>query len=422
MPSPSVHPARPFGRLILPSLLLFAVLLQTGCKDQNKYVPPPPAQVGVATPLRQTVTGYMLQTGSVTAFNQIDLVARVEGFLSEIRYQDGATVKRGDTLFVIEPPPFEAKLKQAQGDLIMAQAELVQAEAEYTRQATLAAQDFASQSKLDLARAKRDSDKGQVMTQQANVTLAATNLSYTQVTAPFDGIATRHLIDLGALVGSTSPSKLATLMQLDPIYVTFNISEQDVLKVRENLKQRRLTLAEINQIPVEVGLMNETGFPHAGTLDYVAPSIDPATGTLFARAIFKNPDRALLPGFFVRIRVPTGSEMQDALLVPNRALGSNQAGRYLLVVGKDDIVEQRKVETGPQQGALRVITSGISPTDRVVVSGLMSAIPGRKVSPQPATIAPEPEPPAAPLPAATGPAATEPAASGSAAPAPASKQ
>ena len=361
---------------------VFAALALAGCKERNAYVPPPPPQVGVAAPVQQKVVQYLEATGNTAAFNAIDLVARVQGFLSEIRYEDGALAKAGDTLFVIEPAPYQAQLQQAQGNLALAQADLVQAEAEFYRQSTLAKQDFASQSKLDEARANRDGDKGKVDTQQGALTVAATNLSYTHVAAPFDGVVTRHLVDLGTLVGSTGPTKLATLIQLDPIYVTFNISEQDVLRVRENLKQRRLTLAEINQVPIEVGLMNEEGFPHQGTLDYVAPEIDPSTGTLLVRGVFKNPDRALLPGFFVRIRVPMSLESKSALLVPDRALGSSQAGRYLLVLGKDDIVEQRAVTVGQQYGALRVIETGLQPDDRVVVEGASRAIPGRKVVPQ----------------------------------------
>jgi RND family efflux transporter MFP subunit len=368
---------------------LLAIALLAGCKPQNAYVPPPPPQVGVAAPLQQSVTEYLEATGNTTPYNQIDLVARIEGFLSEIKYQDGDFAKQGTTLFVIEPAPYQAQLQEAQGNLALAQADLVQAEAEFYRQSTLAKQDFASQAALDQARAKRDGDKGKVDTQQGALTVAATNLSYTHVAASFDGIVTKHLEDIGALVGSTGPTKLATLVQLDPIYVTFNISEQDVLRVRQNLKQRRLTLAEINQVPIEVGLMDEDGFPHRGHLDYTAPEIDPSTGTLLVRGVFDNPDRALLPGFFVRIRVPMSLEAKTALLVPDRALGTNQAGRYLLVLGKDDMVEQRTVTVGQQYGNLRVVETGLQPDDRVVVEGISRAIPGRKVAPQTVSLASE---------------------------------
>lgn len=176
-------------------------------------------------------------------------------------------------------------------------------------------------------------------------------------------------------------------MQLDPIYVTFNLSEQDLLKIRQNIGKRQLTLEELNKVPMEIGLMTEEGFSHKGHLDYVSPEIDSQTGTILVRGIFSNPDRTLLPGFFVRIQIPSGRTDENALLVPDRAISQNQAGRYLLVINKDDVVEQRTVKVGQQIGQLRIIDSGLKPDDRVVVSGIQRAIPGKKVAPQPATIA-----------------------------------
>jgi RND family efflux transporter MFP subunit len=222
----------------------------------------------------------------------------------------------------------------------------VKSEAELSRQSTLRSQDISTQVALDKARAQRDSDKANVMSQEAGVTLAKINLGYTSVAAPFDGIVTRHLVSVGELVGGTQKTKLATIVQLDPIYVTFNMSEQDLLRIRANLDGRRLTLAELQMIPIEVGLMTDQGFPLTGKLDYVSPELDPATGTILVRGIFSNPDRILLPGLFVRIRIPTGRVEENALLVPDRALGQNQEGRYLLVLDKNDVVEQRKVQIG----------------------------------------------------------------------------
>ena len=371
--------------LAIRSLLLVALValaLPARAKD-NAYVPPPPPRVGVAHPLRQEVTPYLEATGSLSAYNQVDLVARVQGFLQEIDYKDGATVKRGDTLFVIEPAPFQAKLEQAQASLASAQAQLTQAAAEYQRQASLGRSDFASQSTVAQARATRDTDQANVQNQQAGVALAGINLAYTRVTAPFDGLVTAHLASVGDLVGVSGPTKLATIVQLNPIYATFNVSEQDVQRIRANLARRGLTLADLGKVPVEIGLMTEKGYPHAGTLDYVAPQVDTSSGTLTARGIFPNADHMLLPGFFVRVRVPLAQQRQDALLVPDRALGTDQSGRYVLVVNQNDVVEQRGVRTGQLVGALRVIEAGLRPDDRVVVSGIQRAIAGEKVAPQP---------------------------------------
>ena len=174
---------------------------------------------------------------------------------------------------------------------------------------------------------------------------------------------------------------LATIVQHTPIYVNFNISEKDVLEIRASLARRGVRITDLKNIKVEVGLQTDSGYPHQGTLDYVAPSVDQTTGTLAVRAIFQNTEAVLLPGYFVRVRIARGPAA-NALLVPDVALGSDQGGRYLLVANKDNVVEQRKVEVGTQEGTLRVIASGIGAGDRVVVKGLQRAIPGQKIDPQ----------------------------------------
>jgi membrane fusion protein, multidrug efflux system len=362
---------------------LIAVLGLVGCRrQQTAFAPPPPPQVVVAQALHQAVTPYLEATGNLVAYNEVDLVARISGFLQEIRYSDGAIAHRGDTLFVIEPAPYQAKLLQAQATLESAQAQVVQTDAEYDRQASLGRTDFSSRSQVDQARAARDSNRANVLNDQAGVTLAATNLGYTQVTAPFDGIVTAHLVSVGSLVGANSPTTLATIVQIDPIYVSFTISEQDVLRIRKGLREAGFNERDIGKVPVEVGLMTETGYPHEGKLDYASPNVDTSTGTLTVRGILPNADHVLLPGFFVRVRVPLPKPHAEALLVPDTALGTDQTGRYLLVVDKDDVVQQRTVTTGARVGELRVIATGLQPDDRVVISGLQRAVPGEKVAPK----------------------------------------
>jgi len=173
-------------------------------------------------------------------------------------------------------------------------------------------------------------------------------------------------------------------VQLDPIWVNFNISEQDVIRVRAALAKRGATRDDVMKFKIEVALQDETGYPHVGHIDYVAPTLNTTTGTLAVRGVFENSKNVLLPGYFVRIRIPAPTQ-EDALLVPDTALGSDQGGRYVLVVGKDDVVEQRKVEIGPLVGDLRVIDKGLTENDRVVVSGMLRAIPGQRVNPQPAS-------------------------------------
>jgi len=371
------------GAWRLAAIAVLAALGMAGCKrQQTAFVPPPPPQVVVAQALHQQVTPYLEATGNMVAYNQVDLVARVSGFLQEIRYTDGAVAHRGDTLFVIEPAPYQAKLQQAQATETSAQAQAAQTDAEYDRQASLGRTDFSSRSQVDQARATRDSNRANVLNQQAAVTLAATNLGYTQVTAPFDGVVTAHQVSVGSLVGANSPTTLATIVQIDPIYVSFTISEQDVLRIRASLRQAGFNQHDLSKVPIEIGLMTDTGYPHQGTLDYASPNVDSSSGTLMVRGVLPNADHVLLPGFFVRVRVPMTKSPAEALLVPETALGTDQTGRYLLVVDKDDVVQQRSVTTGVRAGTLRVIASGLQPDDRVVVAGSQRAVPGEKVVPK----------------------------------------
>ena len=356
----------------------FAAL--SGC-EQNSFVPPPPPKVDVGLPLQQSITRYLDATGNTAPIQTVDLVARVQGVLQSIDYKDGSFVKQGTTLFTIEPETYKLKLEQAQAAEAGSQASLKQAETDYKRQVDLVARQAVSQATLDTSTANRDNAQASLQQAEANTKIAAINYGYTNVVAPFDGIVSAHLVSVGELVGAASPTQLATIVQLDPIYVNFNVNEQDVLRVRAEAKRRGLTSNDLTQLPIEVGLQTESGYPHKGHLDYAAPTINQSTGTLAVRGALPNADRVLLPGYYVRVRVPFDRQ-QNVLLVPDVALGSDQSGRYVLVVNGDNIVEQRKVRTGPLEGDLRVIESGLKADDRVVIAGLLRAIPGQKVDPQ----------------------------------------
>jgi RND family efflux transporter MFP subunit len=349
--------------------------------EQNTFVPPPPPKVDVATPVQKNITRFIDATGNTAAVKSVDLVARVQGFLQSINYQDGTGVKEGQTLFTIEPETYRLKLEQAQAAEAGAQASLKQAEADYKRQVDLVQRQAVSQATLDTSTSNRDNAQANLLQAQANTQIAKVNYGYTTVSAPFDGVVTAHLVSVGELVGVASPTQLATIVALNPIWVNFNVNERDVLLVREEARRRGMTTDQLRQLPIEVALQTDTGFPHKGHLDYVSPTLNQSTGTISVRGILDNPDRVLLPGFFVRVRVPFQQE-DNALLVPDVALGADQGGRYLLVINSENVVEQRKVTTGQLEGELRVIETGLKPDDKVVVGGLLRAIPGQKVDPQ----------------------------------------
>lgn len=372
------------GRAAAVFLTLIAV---AGCEQKNTFVAPPPPKVTVAQPVTRAVTHYLEATGNAAAVNSTDLVARVAGFVQDIKYNDGDIVKKGAVLFVIEPEPYKLKLDAAKASEESAKATYIKAQADYQRQASLVPSGSASKAALDDATGTRDSAKASLDQAVASTKQSEIDYGYTSVTAPFDGIVTARKVSAGAYVGGNgSPTVLATIVQTDPIYVNFTINEEDVLRVRAEIRKRGLTPADLKKVPVEVALQNDQGYPHRGHLDYAAPTIDASTGTLAARAELANSDRVILPGMFVRVRVPTET-IDNALLVPDAALGSDQSGRYLLVVGKDNVVEQRSVEIGQREGTLRVITKGIKPDDRVIVAGLQRAVPGQKVEPQTAVAA-----------------------------------
>lgn len=355
-------------------------LALAGC-ERNTFQPPPPAKVEVATPVQRAVTRYLEATGNAAPIKTVDLVARVQGFLQSIDYTDGASVKEGATLFTIEPETYRLKLEQAQAAEAGAQASLKQANADFARQSDLVSRQAVSQATLDSSTSTRDNAQANLQQAKANTQIAQVNYGYTKVTAPFDGRVSAHLVSVGELVGVASPTQLATIVALDPIYVNFNVNEQDVLRIRAEARRRGLTPSDFKQIPIEIGLQTETGYPHQGKLDYAAPTVNQSTGTLAVRGLIPNPNNELLPGYFVRIRVPI-DRTENALLVPDTALGSDQSGRYVLVVNGDNVVEQRKVQTGPLDGGLRVIDNGLKPDDHVVTAGLLRVIPGQKVDPQ----------------------------------------
>jgi RND family efflux transporter MFP subunit len=362
------------------ALILATLLLSPACGDKNAYVPPPPPKVTVSQPVRQPVTDYLEFTGNTKAINTVKLRARVEGYLEKVFFQDGDNVKKGQLLFLIQQNTYEAKLKQAEAQILAEKARLFHAQTEFDRYSRLVKQKAAAQTDVDRWKFERDAAQAAVMAAEAQRDLARLNLSYTKVTAPFDGRIGRRLKDVGNLVGAGEKTELAEINQINPIYVYFNINEQELLRVMgENRKGNKRATRE--KWPVYFGLADETGYPHKGYLDFAAITIDPTTGTLLLRGIFPNPHDAILPGMFARVRTPM-AEPKPELLIPEVAIGYDQQGSYVLIVDNKNGVLRHQVKLGHQVGDYRVVAEGLQGSEWVVVNGLLRAIPGRQVTPE----------------------------------------
>jgi len=366
--------------------LIAALVFAAGCdQKENKFVPPPPPPVTVSRPAQQPVTDYLYLTGNTQAVDQVQLDARIEGFLTSIHFKDGDYVKKGDLLFLIEPDIYKAKVQQAEGQLAAAQAQLLRASQEYDRQLSLLKQNATAKSEVEKWKAERDAAEANIVEAKAGLELSRINLGYTRVAAPFDGRMDRHLVTPGNLVGAGKPTALANITRMDPIYAYFTLNERDLMRLMGRASEKGQTPYKERALPVFAGITGEEGYLLEGRFDFASTGLDPNTGTILLRAVFNNhPSPSgmhnLVPGMFLRLRVPIDVR-EKALLVSERALGVDQGGRYLLVVNDKDIVEQRPVKVGAVVNGMRVIEEGLKADDWVVVSGIQRARPGAKVTP-----------------------------------------
>lgn len=348
-------------------------------------MPPIPAQV--AQPLQQEVMEWDEYTGRIDAVEMVELKSRVTGYLDKVYVKDGDLVKRGELLFTIDARPYKAELDRAVGILEQARSRAERARNDLARGDKLHQSRAISEEEYD-ARAKAVTESAATLrTLESAVEAARLNLEFTQVRAPINGRITRELMTPGNLV-KADETLLVRIGSVDPVYVYLDADEQAVLKYHRLSQEARRDGS--GGIPIDLALMDEKGFPHRGVLDYSEPYLDPATGTSKIRGVFQNPGELLMPGFFARVRIP-GSAPYRAMLLPERAIGSDQGQKFVWLAKDDGSIEYRKVALGAQFGSYRAIAEGLRPEDRVVVEGLQKLRPGAKVKAEPASLPPLPD-------------------------------
>jgi RND family efflux transporter MFP subunit len=365
-------------RLFLPLLVLFAV----SCTRQppETTVPPPP-KVTVSRPVVRTLADSAEATGRAEAPETYEVRVRVKGFLDAIKFRDGAHVKQGDLLYEIDPRTFQEDLASARAEVARLQAQLRQNRSEADRAQRMQQTNAISQEEYFQKLAAHDITAAAIKKAEAAVRSTELELSFTRIFSPIDGVVGRTLVTRGNLVGYNEPTLLTTIVRIDPIYVYFDLPER--LKLEHDHLVREKGATALNaKVPACVGLVIDKGYPHAGHIDFHDNKVDPGTGTIRLRAVIDNKDAILTPGLFCRVRIPIG-QARDRLLVPETALGMDQRGRYVLVVGADDTVEQRTVTTGMEtDDGLVVIEEGLTGSEWVIVGGLQRARPGAKVTPE----------------------------------------
>ena len=370
------------GHAVILSILAAPLCLPLGgCKHEPPALAAtPPPVVMISLPVEREVRDYYEYTGRTAAVEAVDVRARVSGYLVKVNFQEGSVVKKGDLLFQIDPRPFQAVLDEAKGQVAQLEARLARAEADVARYERLLPKGAASQKDLDTAIADRGEARAGIQSARAAVDRAALDLEFTKVTAPISGRIGRYLITEGNLV-ITDSTLLTTIVSIDPMYAYFDADEGSVLYVRQLIREGKLHSARDVAVPVLLGLANEAGYPHQGTVNFVDNQVNPQTGTLRLRGVFPNVDKALEPGYFVRVQLLIG-QSRRALLVTERAIDTDQGQKILYVVNDKNEVLSHPIRVGALHDGLRVIEEGVHPGERVIVNGLLQVRPGIIVEPK----------------------------------------
>ena len=378
------------------TVLLGPVLLMSwACGGAEPPPPPAPPEVGVSQPITRPVTQYAEFTGTTRGSESVQIRARVTGTLEQVAFVPGRPVHKGDLLFVIEPRPYKAARDSAAAALRAAEADLARTESDLGRVTQAVKTNAVSESDVDLARAQRDMAEANVLSGKANLDQAELQLSYTRVLSPINGMIDRNLFDVGNVVGGPGEDVLTSVNRVVPLFVYFDAPEQAVLEI---LRRRQMGILTRDDEPsldetdspgedpvlaIEVSTTIDEGFPHVGAVDFVSNKVDASTGTIEIRGRLPNEEELLFAGLFVGIRLPIGT-VDDAILIDERALGTDLGGRYVYVVGADDVVEQRYVRLGPvEDDGMVPVVEGLELSDTYIVEGVLRTRPGMPVTPMP---------------------------------------
>lgn len=373
------------------TLFAFAWLPITVVACREAPPPPPAPQVTVAAVVGRDVTDWDEFTGRFEAVNTVDVRPRISGYVQRVTFAEGATVQQNDVLFVIDPRPYEAEVARAEADLERARSRAQLAGSELERAQRLVATQAISREEYDARTSGRAESGADVRSAEAALRTARLNLEWTTVRAPISGRVGRAEVTPGNLVqaGMPSATRLTTIVSLDPIHVAFDADEQAYLRFVQSGTPggaRGGNAARLSKRPVLIGLANEVGFPHEGQVDFVDNRLDPTAGTIRVRAIVSNRDRRFTPGLFARVKLTTGNQY-GATLVDDRAIGTDQDRKFVLVLKPDSSVEYRAVTLGPTVDGLRVVKDGLMPGEDIVINGLQRVRPGMKVAASRATVA-----------------------------------
>jgi RND family efflux transporter MFP subunit len=381
--------ARPNGRLGtasagLPFLLVVSLII-VGCArpaSDGAATRPSVTSVTTALPIERDVQDYEEFTGRLASQYSVEVRARVTGYLDKIAFQDGAEVKAGDPLFVIDPRPFKAANDSAVALIAVKKASSSYREAEFNRDKELVARNAASRSEFDRSAAAYEEAKALVTSAEAEAEITKLNLDFTEIRAPINGVVSDRKVDVGNLV-IADQTLLTSIVSVDPLYVNFDVDERRLLRINQEVRSGKIRLVDDIRIPIELALDNETGFPHPGTIDFADNQIDANTGTIRLRAVVPNPlpqkgKRTLIAGMFARVRVPLG-EPHPSVLIAEQAIGSDQGRKYVYVVDGSKKVQYRPIRVGRSSGGLVVVDEGLKPGEAIIVAGLQRVRPGAVV-------------------------------------------